>query len=93
MLRATPAPVALLQLLMYDGMILYYSYCSMVYSVIPSYAADDQARIQGVGARAGAHLWGGVSPLKIHFFNSIQAPVRQKAPSPGINPVSAPDDV
>ena len=25
-----------------------------------------QARIQGVGAGAGAHPWGGVSPLKMH---------------------------
>ena len=26
----------------------------------------DQARILGVGAVAGAHSWGGVSPFKIH---------------------------
>ena len=47
-----------------------------------------QARIQGVGAGAGAHPWGGVSPLKTRF-NSIHALVHHWAPSSGRNPASA----
>ena len=50
----------------------------------------EQARIQGVGAGARAHPWGGVSPFKNALFNSIQAPVHHWAPTPGRNPVSAP---
>ena len=50
-----------------------------------------QARIQGVGAGARAHPWGGVSPFKMHYsIGSIQAPVHHWRPPLGENFVSAP---
>ena len=49
-----------------------------------------QARIQGVGAGAGAHPLGRSSTIQNALFNSIQEPVHHWAPTPGRNPVSAP---
>ena len=57
----------------------------------PNHAVRHQARIQGVGAGARAHPWGGVSPFKMHYSIRFKHQyLHHWAPTPGRNPVSAP---
>ena len=45
-----------------------------------------------MAAGARTHLWGGVSPFKMHYSIAFQSPVHHCAHTPGKNPVSAPDN-
>ena len=49
-----------------------------------------QARIQGVGAGAGAHPWSGVSPFKMHYSIAFKYQFITGRPPLVSNPVSAP---
>ena len=49
-----------------------------------------QARIQGGGRWSGRPPLGWSFTMQDTLFNSIQAPVRHWAPSPGRNPASVP---
>ena len=72
--------------------------CSGIWSFITKWLPPcSDMTVRSPGADPGGGRWGARPPLGVSFtinnvlFNSIQAPVHHWAPTPGRNPVSAPD--